>query len=81
MYDTNRSAILKWNMMELSVDGNSWVGVQNCGGEMVSIHAVRKRAAGFSNVKSIPYITLELVDKVCRLAVSMSSYGVSEVGT
>ena len=47
----------------------------------VSIHAVRKRAAGFSNVKSIAYIALELVDKVHRLAVGMGSCGVSEVGT
>ena len=47
----------------------------------MSIHAVRKRAAGFSNVKSIAYITLELVDKDHRLAVGMGSYGVSEVGT
>ena len=47
----------------------------------MSIHAVRKRAMGFSNVKSIAYIALELVDTVHRLAISMSSYGVSEVGT
>ena len=37
--------------------------------------------AGFSNVKSFAYITLELVDKVHRLAVGMGTYGVSEVGT
>ena len=48
---------------------------------MVSIHAVRERAAGFSNVKSFAYITLEVVDKVHRLAVSMGIYGVSELGT
>ena len=30
----------------------------------MSIHAVRERAEGFSNVKSIAYIALELVDKV-----------------
>ena len=41
----------------------------------------RERVAGFSNVKSFVYITLELVDKVHRLAVGMGSYGVSEVGT
>ena len=41
----------------------------------------RERAVGFSNVKSIAYIALELVDKVHRLAVGMGSYGVSEVGT
>ena len=46
----------------------------------MSIHAVRERAAGFSNVKNIAYITLQLVDKVHRLAVSMGSYGGSEVG-
>ena len=47
----------------------------------MSIHAVRKSVSSFSNVKSIAYIALELVDKVHRLAVSMGSYGVSEVGT
>ena len=47
---------------------------------MVSIHVVRKRAVGFSNVKSFIIITLELVDYVHRLAVCMGSYGVSEVG-
>ena len=47
----------------------------------MSIHAVRERVAGFSIVKSTAYITLELVDKVHRLAVGMGSYGVSEVGT
>ena len=48
---------------------------------MVSIHAVRERAVDFSNVKSIAYIVLELVDKVHGLAVGMGNYGVSEVGT
>ena len=47
----------------------------------MSIHAVRERAAGFSNVKSIAYIALELVDKVHKLAVSMGSYEISKVGT
>ena len=47
----------------------------------MSIHVVRERAVGFSNVKTTAYITLELVDKVHRLAVSMGGYGVSEVGT
>ena len=47
----------------------------------MSIHAVRERAAGFSNVNSIAYITLELVDKFHRLSVDMGNYGVSEVGT
>ena len=36
----------------------------------------RDRAAGFSNVTSIAYTALELVDKVHRLAVGMGSYGV-----
>ena len=47
----------------------------------MSIHVVRKRAAGFSKRKSIAYIVLELVDKIHRLAVGVSSYEVSEVGT
>ena len=47
----------------------------------MSILAVRKIAVGFSIVKSIAYIALELVDKVHRLAVGMGNYGVSEVGT
>ena len=48
---------------------------------MLSIHPVRERPAGFSNIKSTAYIALELVDKVHRLAVGMGSYGVSEVST
>ena len=67
--------------MGLDVDGNRKVWVRNCGGETVSIHAVREKAAGFSNVKSFAYITLELVDKVHILAVGMDSYGVSEGST
>ena len=47
----------------------------------MSIHAVRKGVAGFSNVKYITFITLELVDKVHRHAVCMSSFGVSEIDT
>ena len=49
----------------------------------MSIHALRERerVAGFSNIKSFAYTTLELVDKVHKLAVGMDSYGVSEVGT
>ena len=47
----------------------------------MSIQAVRKRTAGFSNVKSIAYIALELVDKVHRLAVGIGNYGISEVCT
>ena len=44
---------------------------------MVSIHMVRERerAVGFSNVKSIAYIALELVVNVHRLAVGMGSMG------
>ena len=81
MYYADRPAILKWNLVGLGVDGNRQVWVHDCGGETVSIHAVREGVAGFSNVKSTAYITLELVYKVHRLAVSMGSYGVSEVGT
>ena len=47
----------------------------------MSIYTVRERATGFSKVKSTAYITLELVNKVHRLAVCMGSYGVSEVST
>ena len=53
------------------------MGTGRSGFETVSIHEVRKRAAGFSNVKSIAYTALELVDKVHRLVVGMSS----KVGT
>ena len=50
---------------------------------MMSFHVVREResAAGFSNVKSFAYITLELVEKVHRLAIGMGSYAVRDVGT
>ena len=58
-----------------------WLATGRSGFETMFIHAVRKRAAGFSNVKSIAYIALELVDKVHRLAVGMSNSGVSKVGT
>ena len=47
----------------------------------MSIHMVGKRAAGFSNVKSTAFSTMELVDHVHRHTVHMGSYGVSEVGT
>ena len=40
-----------------------------------------RESTGFSNVKSIAYITLELVVKVHRFAIGMGSYRVSEVGT
>ena len=39
----------------------------------------RERAVGFSNVKSTAYITLELVNKIHRLAVGMGSYVVHEL--
>ena len=45
----------------------------------MSIHVVRERVVGVSNLKSFVYIALELVDKVHRLAVGMGSYGVSEL--
>ena len=48
---------------------------------LVSIHIIKMGKAGFSDVKSITLSTLKLVDKVHRLAVSMGSYGVSEVNT
>ena len=71
--------------MESDGIGCGWqpvgLGSKLWNGETVSIHAVRERVAGFSNVKSIAYIALELVGKVHRLAVSMGSYGVSEAGT
>ena len=44
---------------------------------MVAIQTIGIRAAGFSNIKCITLSTLQ----VHRLAVSMCSYGVSEVGT
>ena len=44
---------------------------------MVFVHAIGKRAPCFSNVKGTAFITLELVDKVHRLAVCPGSYGVS----
>ena len=47
----------------------------------MTIRCNQKEIMGFSNVKSIAFIILELVDKVHRLAVCMGSYGVSEVGT
>ena len=40
MYDANRPAILKWNVVGLGVDGNRYVRVRYCGDEMLSIHAV-----------------------------------------
>ena len=65
-----------WVWITTAISGFNTVVVIRC-----PFHTVWKRAASFSNIKSIAYITLELVDKVHRLAVGMSSYGVSEVGT
>ena len=43
--------------------GQEWsLTVCVCGGEVVSIHIVRKGMAGFSYVKSITFSTLKLVD-------------------
>ena len=44
------------------MNGNWQIRVSYCGGEMVSIHMVGKRMAGFSDVKIITLITLKLVD-------------------
>ena len=62
VYDTNRSAFLERRLVGLGVNGNWQVRVRYCGGEVVSIHMVRKGTVGFSNVKSITYSTLKLVD-------------------
>ena len=62
VYDTNRPAFLERDLMGLGVNGNWQDWVQYSGGEAVSIHMVRKGTAGFSNVKSITYGTLKLVD-------------------
>ena len=53
---------LRWKLVGLG----DWCGwqplgqVRNCDDETTSIHAIGKRAAGFSNVKSIAFITLDL---------------------
>ena len=47
VYDTNRSAFLTRDLVGWGVNGNWQVWVQYCGGEAVSIHTVRKGAAGF----------------------------------
>ena len=62
VYDTNRPAFLERDQVGFSVNGNSYVWVRYCGGEVVSIHMVRKEMAGFSNVKSITFNTLKVVD-------------------
>ena len=66
-----------WVWMATGRSGFETVAVKQC----PFMWSERERAADFSNVKSIAYITLGLVDKVHRLAVGMGSYGVSEVGT
>ena len=62
VYDTSRPAFLEKDLVGLGVNGNWQVWVQYCGGEAVSIHMVRKGTVGFSNVKSITFSTLKLVD-------------------
>ena len=80
MFDANRLAILKGNLVRLGVatgrSGLETVVVKWC----PFMWSERERSV-FCNVKSIAFITLELVDKVHRLALCMSNYGVSEVGT
>ena len=58
----NRPAFLERDLAGLGVYGNWHVWVLYSGGEAVSIHTVRKETVGFSNVKSITYSTLKLVD-------------------
>ena len=48
MYDTDRPAFLERDQVGLGVNGNWQVWVRYSGGEVVSIHMVRK---GFFNVK------------------------------
>ena len=62
VYDTNRPAFLERGLVGLGVNGNWQVWVRYCGGEVVSIHMVREGTPGFSNVKSITFSTLKLVD-------------------
>ena len=81
MYDINRSAILKRNLVGLCVDVNWQIWVQDWDSEMVSNYAVREGEVGFANVKILTFSTLELVDQVHRLAVSLGGYGIREVGT
>ena len=58
MYDTNRPAFLKRDLVGLSVDGNWQVWVRYRGGEPVSIHMAGKGATGFSTVESITFSAL-----------------------
>ena len=61
MYDTDRPAFLERDLVRLSVaTGRSMV--QYHGGEPVCIHTVGKGATDFSNVKSITFCVLQLVD-------------------
>ena len=62
MYDTNRLAFLERDLVGLSVDGNWQVWVQYRGCEPVPIHTVGKGATGFSNVESITFSALKLVN-------------------
>ena len=80
VYDTNRPAFLERDLVGVGMNGHWKVWVRFGGGEAVSIHAVRKGTVGFSNVKSITYSTLKLVDYVHGFAIIMGSNGESEVG-
>ena len=62
VYDTNRPAFLERDLVGFGVNGNLQIWVRYSGGEVVFIHMVREGMAGFSNVKSIIYSTLKLVD-------------------
>ena len=62
MYDTNKPAFLERDLVGLNVDSNWQVWVRYRGGEPVYIHIVGKGATGFSNVKSITFCVLHLVD-------------------
>ena len=71
VYDTHRPAILKRDLMGMCMDGNWKIWVRDCGSESMSIYAIRERVAEFSNVRGLTFSTLELVDQVHRLTVSM----------
>ena len=62
VYDTNRPTFLERVLVGLGVKENWQVWVRYCGGEAVSIPAVRKGMACFSNVKSNTFSTVKLVD-------------------
>ena len=61
-YDTNRPAILEGYLVGLCVNGNWQIWVRYRGGEMVSIYMIGKITAGISNVKSLIFSTLKVVD-------------------